>query len=364
MTRGTRHEYDLQTDVLATIVATTPVTKKHAALLTAFATRTDWRAARYVMTRDIYSDWPARVIDGEGREIAPDYRAWIDAQLAEHGSVSAVVDAHRESGYWLTEIRPLLHYFVHDRGGAQDNFAQFAVWEEQEYVERAVFPSDPRWGLPDVNELRRASGNGTEERIERRTLGEPRYALQEATDMQRFVALAGATWHARRQAEGDRRIVERDLATGQDRVLTVRELWPGYDRQRWPGRRFFDDWTDSSAGHAGERACARWTFNTSDYTEPGGGRHLNFVPQWAHTRKIAALKDTHRLNAYGLYGRLNQFDERIGMPFAWYFYGLHGNLVKSGQMERVLEAAEAGLIVLPECDYAVLRRWQQDPYGF
>jgi hypothetical protein len=52
-----------------------------------------------------------------------------------------------------------------------------------------------------------------------------------------------------------------------------------------------------------------------------------------------------------------QFDERIGMPFAWYFYGLHGNLVKSGQMERVLEAAEAGLIVLPEHDYRVLRRW-------
>ena len=60
---------------------------------------------------------------------------------------------------------------------------------------------------------------------------------------------------------------------------------------------------------------------------------------------------------YGLYGKLTQFDERIEMPFAWYFYGLHGNLVKSGQMERVLEAAEAAFIVLPEHDYRVLRRW-------
>lgn len=33
-------------------------------------------------------------------------------------------------------------------------------------------------------------------------------------------------------------------------------------------------------------------------------------------------------------------------------------------MERVLEAAEAGLIVLPEHDYQVLRAWQQAPYGF
>lgn len=97
MTRGTRHEYDLQTDALATIVGTTPVKKKRAALLTAFATRTDWPAAHYVMTRDTYGPWPSRVIDSEGRDIAPDSRASIDAQLAEHGSVRAVIDVHRES---------------------------------------------------------------------------------------------------------------------------------------------------------------------------------------------------------------------------------------------------------------------------
>lgn len=358
-------EYDLQSDALATIVATTPVTKKHAALLTAFATRTDWRAARYAMTRDTYGPWPSRVIDDEGREIAPDYHAWIDALLAAHGgSARAVVDAYRNSGYWLVEVEPVLHYFMHDRGGDQDSFVQIGVWEQQEFVEREVFPRDARWSLPGADELRRASENGAEVRVERRELGEPRYRLDAAIDMQRFVALAEATWHARRQAEGDRRLVERNLNTGEARELTVRELTPGYDRQRWPGRRFFDDWTDSSAGHAGERVCTRWTFNTSDYTDERGLRHLGFVPQWAHTRKIAALKDTYRLDAYGLYGKLNQLDARIGIPFSWYFYGLHGSLVKSGQMERVLEAAEAGLIVLPEHDYAVLRRWQQDPYGF
>jgi hypothetical protein len=76
------------------------------------------------------------------------------------------------------------------------------------------------------------------------------------------------------------------------------------------------------------------------------------------------LKDTQKLDVYSLFGKLKQFDERIGMPFAWYFYGLHGNLVKSGQMERVLEAAESGLVVLPERDYRVLRRWTDVPYAF
>ncbi|SAK61670.1 hypothetical protein AWB79_02825 [Caballeronia hypogeia] len=101
-----------------------------------------------------------------------------------------------------------------------------------------------------------------------------------------------------------------------------------------------------------------------DHVDQQGVRELSFVPQWAHTRKIAELKNTRNLDVYSQYGMLTQFDERIGMPFAWYFYGLHGNLVKSGQMERVLEAAEAGLIALPEHDYRVLRRWGDAPYGF
>lgn len=66
-----RKEYDLQTDVLATIVATTPVTPKHADLLTAFATRTEFRGARHVKSRDEFGARPARVIDANGREIAP-----------------------------------------------------------------------------------------------------------------------------------------------------------------------------------------------------------------------------------------------------------------------------------------------------
>jgi hypothetical protein len=66
---------------------------------------------------------------------------------------------------------------------------------------------------------------------------------------------------------------------------------------------------------------------------------MSFVPQWGHTRKIAELKNTGKLDVYSLYGKLAQLDERVGYRFAWYFYGLHGNLVKSGQMERVLEAA-------------------------
>lgn len=110
--------------------------------------------------------------------------------------------------------------------------------------------------------------------------------------------------------------------------------------------------------------CARWVFKMPDYTDASGDRYMDFVPHWIHTRKITALRNTAKLDAYSLYGKLNQFEERIGYRFAWYFYGLHGNLILGGQLEHALEAAEAGLIVLSEHDYQVLRRWGDDPYGF
>ncbi|KVN19063.1 MULTISPECIES: hypothetical protein [unclassified Burkholderia] len=361
-----RKEYDLQTDVLATIVATTPVTPKHAELLTAFATRTEYRGARHVKARDEFGEQPARIVDADGREIAADYSAWIDAQLAVHGgSVHEVWHAHKDSGYQLVEIQPRRHYFAYDRGGDQDNFVQLEIWEEQEFVEREVFPRDAAWGLPDADELRRGYLRGAAvTQFERRELGAPRYRLAAVIDIQRFTALAEAIYRERRQREGDRLLVETNRQTGESREVRVRDLTPGYDAHQWRGRRFFDDWAASSAGRAGERICRRWVFKTEDYDDPRTGRQLDYVPAWTHTRKIAELKNTAKLDAYSLYGKLNQFDARIGHRFAWYFYGLHGNLILSGQMARVLEAAEAGLIVLPEHDYQVLRRWGDNRYGF
>ncbi|BCQ30309.1 hypothetical protein NK8_85000 (plasmid) [Caballeronia sp. NK8] len=360
-----RKEYELQTDVLGTIVEATPVTKKHADLLMTFATRTDYRSLRYVMTRGTYSTSPARIIDTDGREISPDYRTWVEAELEAHGgSAREVWLAHKNAGFLLTENERLLHYFVHDRGGEQDNFIQAAVWEEQEFVEREFLPRTERWGLPDAADLRHGSSSLGAEQFDRRLLGQPRYRLHEVIDMHRFAALGEELFLARHRANGERRLIVTDGETGEQRSLTIRELTPGYDKMQWSGRRFFDDWTDSSPGRTGERICQRWTFNTQDYVDQQGVRELSFVPQWAHTRKVAELKNTRNLDEYSLYGKLTQFDERIGMAFAWYFYGLHGNLVKSGQMERVLEASEAGLIVLPEHDYRVLRGWGDAPYGF
>jgi hypothetical protein len=266
----------------------------------------------------------------------------------------------------MVESQPVLHYLVADRSPTsidrQSDFVQIEVWEDQEFVAREIFPRGQYYDRPDEYELRRGSTNGA--KLERRILGAPRYRLEQITDMALFVEQGDAVWSENHRRQGDRMVRAMNMATREVRVQSVREMTPDYDRQQWRGRRFFDDWSASSAGRAGERICMRWVFKTSDYTAPDGHREIDYVPAWTHTQKIAALRDMRRLDCYGLYGKLTKLDERVGTPFGWYFYGLHGNLVLGEHMERILKAAEDGKIVLPEHDYRILKRWTGDSYGF
>lgn len=364
-----RREYDVHTDIIETIVASAPVMSGHAALLAAFASRSEHRGLQYVTSRDHWCAQPAQILDADGTVVAPDYREWVRQQLEEFGGdVPAICRAHKEKGYLLAEGQPVLHYFVHDRGGDQANFVQFEIWQDQMFVERELFAEAAwrGWGKEaTVRELQDGRpGLGYEKSFERRIIGEPTYRLGRGIDNAAFTSLVEAHFVDRHRRDGDQLVHEIDFETNQVSVKTLREFTPGYDKQQSSESRFFRDWAESSAGASGERICSRWVFQTADWTDPTGGRSVSFVPVWGHNHNVAALEEGERLDPYVLYGRLRQFDKDIGTPFSWYFYGLHGNLVRSGHIENVLDAAVRGLIVLPENDYQVLRRWHDAPYGF
>ncbi|MBA9834287.1 hypothetical protein CFB47_38810 [Burkholderia sp. AU27893] len=76
----------------------------------------------------------------------------------------------------------------------------------------------------------------------------------------------------------------------------------------------------------------------------------------AHTRR-GSVRDAARRCTSARAARDRRRVLREGRPD-------HGEVIKEGQMTRVLETAEAGLIVLPEHDYQVLRRRGDDQYGF
>lgn len=87
------------------------------------------------------------------------------------------------------------------------------------------------------------------------------------------------------------------------------------------------------------------------------------MPMWTFDKKLAEV-ESRKGSVHALYDKLCAIDRRTGAPFAWFFYLLHGNRVHDGAGHRVLEAAEAGQIDLPENDYQVLRRWRDRVYGF
>ena len=204
---------------------------------------------------------------------------------------------------------------------------------------------------------------------EQRLLAPPRYQLRRVIDMARFLEVIDAAEEKdRARARAMRFTVTDSTPDGKtkapERVVTYAEMDPGFEKYPAKGRRLFRDWAASSAGQSGQRLCRHWVMQISDAHEPGSTqRWVSLVPMWTYAKKLAEV-ESRKGSVYELYDKLVSIDNRTGAPFAWFFYMLHGNRVHGGAGHRILEAAEAGQIQLPECDYQVLRRWRDREYGF
>lgn len=199
-------------------------------------------------------------------------------------------------------------------------------------------------------------------------IGRDHYELERVIDVRAFMSEAEALKTAEHSLQRQRTIPVTDMEVGPgarapvQRHMTLDEINPGVKRWVWPPRRLFNDWEASSAGRAGHRLSEHWALQIVDYTSPQGRRDVSVIPLWTHTRKMAKIEAAP--NVHTLLGKLQSIDARRGADFVWFFYMLHGNLVRDWGGERILEAAEQGLIVLPEHDYQILRRWSELPYGF
>lgn len=188
------------------------------------------------------------------------------------------------------------------------------------------------------------------------------YRLRRIIDVQSWLKVADALEQVRREVFRERLYrVTRSEDPGSVCVKTADELFPGWDRFAGKHRRFFEDWRRSSAGQA--RLCDHWVFDMRDATDPSGKRTLSLIPLWTFDRPLAKV-DAHKGSDYEFYGRLQKLERRVGVTFGWFFYAVHGNRVESDSVVRVIRAAEAGTILLPECDYQVLKDWEAEPYGF
>lgn len=180
--------------------------------------------------------------------------------------------------------------------------------------------------------------------------------------MARFIEY-GEAKHSAAISRRAARLISITDSSGNSRTSTLGQAFPEGLRAQWPARRWFDDWEYSSAGRAGHQIGHHWAHDVREWAA-SGIQEFSLVPLWSHTAKIAKI-ETRPLNDHELYGRLLKLSERTGnVPFHWYFYMLHGNLLNDAAGRRVLKAAERGEIVLPEHDYQVLKHWNENPYGF
>ena len=309
-----------------------------------------------------------KVLAADGALVHDDHEAWLRQQLElDGGDAGRTWQRLKGEGFLLTRCAITRLYLVQGSGNPDPAaFLQAEVDVEDEWVDRRLFtkwPLDPPSDLRDLLSMEGDELMGDGSGPARRPFRGMSYRLRQVIDMAAFVDAAETLEAQRRLKLRARKLLVTDVDTGAQKWMTQDDLAPGWDRQPGPARRLFNDWMLSSAGRSGERLCDHWVMQTADHTGPSGERSMTLVPAWTFGPRLAKI-DARRGSAYELFGKLEKLDRRVKVPFGWYFFMLHGNRVDAAAGERVLKAAEAGLIALPEHDWRVLKAWQSNPYGF
>lgn len=361
--------YDLQIPGLEEAIAAAAPHKSHKHALSALHEVTGEPGWALATTRDEGAWWSKRkVLSQSGAVVAEDHVAWLRIQLAaDGGDMAATRRRLIAAGYKLSKCHISEVFFTLDRGGDQWSFSQVRCVLEHEVIDRPLFNEHDRprsYADEDFGDFVRDAEDGYEFAAEQRTpLRRDTYSLTQAIDLAQVMLLLDEDDARTREETRQRMYKLSDMSGGAPTLVPYSRLDPNWERYPHKARRLGEDWAASSAGRSGARMCHSWIAKINDHTDPSGKRWLSYIPMWTHTMNLAAV-DATKGSDYELYGKLQKIDARVGVPFAWYFYMLHGNRVTDTAGERVLAAAEKGLIVLPEHDYQVLRRWRERPYAF
>lgn len=361
------NEYSLNLPGLEEAVSKSRPDLRHAQLVQALARFPGLEGATLRATRGgdggIYMQ-RRTVVRADGSVEHNDHRAWLDAQLrGDGGNAKATYERLSKQGFRLSRCDITRLHLACDRGGEdQADFLQIDVDLCDDRVHCALFRGyyfdEPRT-LQDLVDI--AEGEAVAEN--QRTPISLYYQLCRVVDAAKFVDLAEKLEEQQR-AKLRARQYEVTRGDGTKETRSHADLDPGFERFPSKTRRLFDDWRASSAGQSGARLCEHWLLQFSDWTDPSSKtRYLSVVPLWTFAKKLAEVNASSG-DVYGLFSKLQTIDRRVQVPFGWYFYMLHGNRVHDDAGKRVLEAAEGGLIVLPEHDYRVLRNWADRGYGF
>lgn len=357
--------YQLAVSGLSECVAAARFDAKHTHLISDIRRMPDLENANLVATGPDGRHCTRKVLSSTGHVVSDDHAAWLRAEMAKSDVLSAWRHL-RTLDHQLSVCDVKTLYVTVDQGGArQDNFIQIEIDLEVERLDRRLFSPNSDWDIPrdDLDLIRLAEEGPSladDQRVKLRATG---YRLNRVVDVALFNQLAEQLYNESNARNAARQVKLTDDA-GRIRTGTMAELFPQSMPGAWKGRRLFEDWAYSSAGRSGARFCDHWALRLADWKDPRSPRRdMSLVPIWGFRGRLAEIAPPS-MSDYSLYGKLEAMDRRLGVPFGWYTYMLHGNRVHAWAGERVIRAAEAGKLVLPEHDYRVLKAWQVNPYGF
>lgn len=358
--------YELNISGLAEAVSAATPDKSHKGLVKALAKFPELAQIQLVLAADEGS-WlvQRKVLAADDSVVHNDHREWLKEQALQDGNnYGATRKRLKGQGFQLSKCELVNIALVQDHGQEQWAFHQVSITQRQERRDRPLFADYSYADDSDLRELRdlvRDAEDGYEyPEAERRPIGQAEYVLEQAIDFEQFLhELEGADEKVRREVSG--RGFKVHDGQGNSRVMSADELDPGWRAVPVKARRFFNDWTESSAGLV--RLNRHWVGLISDTTDEKGDRWLSFIPRWT-AKKPPAKVDGGKGTISDLNGKLFALDARQGVPFAWFFFMLHGNRVDDEAGVRMAEAVKTGKVVLPPNDAKILLRWEARRYGF
>ena len=325
----------------------------HAPLLAALAERypaLSWRVGDYA------EEWYAedkRVFAADGSLVADDRKVWLQDLVAKAGgSVASVWEASRRRGLSILAEDGCTVFAAAPIGPKAEDLLEMKIDRIVGSHSKGVF-GDVR--PQDIRDLLDPS---CRERVDWAPPVRPRYLLRRMDGIARILAEAEELDRGRRRTAGARTILVSEIVLGRSDLdtgpteTTLAELNPDYLEGAIRERRFFDDWSSSSAAAWAIRT--HWAFDVSDY-EYRGERHLGLTPRplkWGSKIEWEEGRSIHRLMEL-----LERFDAEVGSQMGWFFHAVYGNRIGHWAIEAVAEGLARRRIALPEKDEAVVRRW-------
>ncbi|MET0116849.1 MAG: hypothetical protein ABW090_05450 [Sedimenticola sp.] len=260
------------------------------------------------------------VVDREYRPVAENLEQWAEEQMED--DLEGLLARYMDEGYFVTRYAGTTHYFTIPTGDGASDFMQLEVEELQEVLDRAMVDRD--W-FPDT--LDEFVDPLDYPRLEPEPVGKPFYRFRRLTEIGKLLNES-----------------------------------PRENQALYNLRRFFEDWSESSASESGH-FCRYWVLALREYMDSEGECRMSGKPITVYAGDLPILPASGALNGAELANAIHSYDHDFGYPFAWYFMLLTSKASNYELADAVLQDQVGAYDYLPPRDLKVLRSWEERPYG-